>query len=72
MIKDGADVAADRGGGVLLRGEDDVADAVTAVPLDPPSHTGATYALTGPEALPLEAVATSKNRSKRPTPSLVA
>jgi uncharacterized protein YbjT (DUF2867 family) len=39
--------------------EDDVADAVTAVLLDPPRHTGATYALTGPEALSLEAVATT-------------
>lgn len=39
--------------------EDDVAGAVTAVLLDPPRHAGATYSLTGPEALSLEAVATT-------------
>jgi NAD(P)H dehydrogenase (quinone) len=42
--------------------EDDVADAATAVLLDPSSHAGATYSLTGPEALSLEAVATTLSR----------
>jgi NAD(P)H dehydrogenase (quinone) len=36
---------------------DDVADAVTAVLLDPRPHVGATYTLTGPEALTLDEVA---------------
>jgi NAD(P)H dehydrogenase (quinone) len=49
-------------GSVSAVAEDDVADAVTAVLLDPPRHTGATYALTGPEALSLEAVATILSR----------
>jgi NAD(P)H dehydrogenase (quinone) len=42
--------------------EDDIADAATAVLLDPSSHAGATYSLTGPEALSLEAVATTLSR----------
>jgi uncharacterized protein YbjT (DUF2867 family) len=36
---------------------DDVADAATAVLLDPGPHAGATYTLTGPEALTLDEVA---------------
>jgi NAD(P)H dehydrogenase (quinone) len=48
--------------------EDDIADAATAVLLDPPSHAGATYPLTGPEALSLEAVAATLSRElQRPT-----
>jgi uncharacterized protein YbjT (DUF2867 family) len=46
-------------GRVSAVAEDDVADAVTAVLLDPSRHAGATYSLTGPEALSLEAVATT-------------
>ena len=37
--------------------QDDIADAATAVLLDPASHAGATYSLTGPEALSLDDVA---------------
>jgi uncharacterized protein YbjT (DUF2867 family) len=36
---------------------DDVADAAAAVLLDPGPHAGATYTLTGPEALTLDDVA---------------
>ena len=49
-------------GRVSAVAEDDVAEAVTAILLDPPRHAGATYALTGPEALSLEAVATILSR----------
>ncbi|MGH3151777.1 MAG: SDR family oxidoreductase [Streptosporangiaceae bacterium] len=49
-------------GRVSAVAEDDVADAVTAILLDPPRHAGATYSLTGPEALSLEAVATTLSR----------
>jgi len=42
--------------------EDDVADAVTAILLDPSGHVGATYSLTGPEALSLDAVAAILSR----------
>jgi NAD(P)H dehydrogenase (quinone) len=55
-------------GSVSAVAEDDVADAATAVLLDPPSHADATYSLTGPEALSLEAVATTLSRElQRPT-----
>jgi NAD(P)H dehydrogenase (quinone) len=37
--------------------QDDIADAATAVLLDPAPHAGATYSLTGPEALTLDEVA---------------
>jgi len=37
--------------------QDDIADAATAVLLEPDAHAGATYSLTGPEALTLEQVA---------------
>ena len=54
-------------GRVSAVAEDDVADAVAAVLLDPPSHSGATYSLTGPEALSLEAVAaTLSHHLQRP------
>jgi uncharacterized protein YbjT (DUF2867 family) len=36
---------------------DDVADAAAAVLLDPAAHAGATYTLTGPEALTLDDIA---------------
>jgi uncharacterized protein YbjT (DUF2867 family) len=42
--------------------EDDVADAVTAIMLDPTSHVGTTYSLTGPESLSLQAVAAILSR----------
>lgn len=45
--------------------EDDVADAVTAILLDPSRHAGATYSLTGPEALSLQAVAALLSRELR-------
>jgi len=37
--------------------QDDIADAATAVLLDPAAHEGATYDLTGPQALTLDEVA---------------
>jgi len=37
--------------------QDDIADAAVAVLLDPASHVGATYSLTGPESLSLDDVA---------------
>src|ERR1700722_17343711 len=49
-------------GRVSAVAEDDVSDAVTAGLLDPPRHAGATYSLTGPEALSLEAVAATLSR----------
>lgn len=42
---------------VAAVGQDDIADAATAVLLDPVRHAGATYSLTGPEALSLAEVA---------------
>ena len=44
-------------GRVAAVAQDDVADAAVAVLLDPAAHAGATYALTGPEALSLDEVA---------------
>jgi NAD(P)H dehydrogenase (quinone) len=52
-------------GRVSAVAEDDVADAVTAVLLDPPRHAGATYSLTVPEALSLDAVAATLSRALR-------
>ncbi|GIE48680.1 NAD(P)-dependent oxidoreductase [Amorphoplanes nipponensis] len=44
-------------GRVAAVAQDDIADAATTVLLDPAAHAGATYALTGPQALSLEEVA---------------
>ncbi|MEW9551346.1 NAD(P)H-binding protein [Nonomuraea sp. NPDC050783] len=44
-------------GRVAAVAQDDIADAAAAVLLDPAAHEGATYDLTGPEALTLEEVA---------------
>ena len=45
-------------GRVAAVAQDDIADVATAVLLDPGAHTGATYTLTGPQALTLHEVAT--------------
>jgi NAD(P)H dehydrogenase (quinone) len=39
--------------------QDDIADAATAVLLDPAPHAGSTYSLTGPESLTLDEIATT-------------
>lgn len=44
-------------GRVAAVAQDDIADAATAVLLDPAAHAGRTYALTGPEALTMAEVA---------------
>lgn len=44
-------------GRVALVAQDDIADAATAVLLDPDAHIGKTYSLTGPEALSFDAIA---------------
>ncbi|HEY3339454.1 MAG TPA: SDR family oxidoreductase [Propionicimonas sp.] len=44
-------------GRVAAVAQDDIADAAVAVLLDPRRHAGATYSLTGPEALTLDEVA---------------
>lgn len=44
-------------GRVAAVAQDDIADAATAVLLDPGAHAGATYSLTGPQALTLDEVA---------------
>lgn len=44
-------------GQVAAVAQDDIADAAAAVLLDPDSHAGATYSLTGPQALTLDEVA---------------
>ena len=44
-------------GRVAVVAQDDIADAAVAVLLDPAAHAGATYTLTGPEALSLDDVA---------------
>jgi len=44
-------------GRVAAVAQDDIADAAVAVLLDPEAHAGATYSLTGPEALTLDEVA---------------
>ncbi|QFZ19042.1 SDR family oxidoreductase [Saccharothrix syringae] len=44
-------------GRAAVVGQDDIADAATAVLLDAPDHVGATYELTGPDALTLTEVA---------------
>lgn len=44
-------------GRVTAVAQDDIADAATAVLLDPAPHAGATYSLTGPQALSLDDVA---------------
>ena len=41
-------------GRVAAVAQDDIADAVVAVLLDPGAHRDATYGLTGPEALTLD------------------
>lgn len=45
-------------GAVAAVGQDDIADAAVVVLRDPSAHAGATYDLTGPEALTLDEVAT--------------
>ncbi len=45
------------GGRVAAVAQDDIADAATAVLLAPEAHVGATYSLTGPQALSLDDVA---------------
>jgi uncharacterized protein YbjT (DUF2867 family) len=44
-------------GRVAAVAQDDIADAAAAVLLDPSAHAGATYSLTGPEALTLDEIA---------------
>jgi uncharacterized protein YbjT (DUF2867 family) len=44
-------------GRVALVAQDDIADAATAVLLDPAAHVGKTYSLTGPEALSFDEIA---------------
>lgn len=44
-------------GRAAVVGQDDVADAATAVLLDPAAHAGRTYTLTGPEALSFTQIA---------------
>ena len=44
-------------GRVAVVAQDDIADAAAAVLLEPAAHVGATYTLTGPEALSLDEVA---------------
>ena len=44
-------------GRVAAVAQDDIADAATAVLLDPGAHAGATYSLTGPRALSMNDVA---------------
>lgn len=44
-------------GAVAVVAQDDIADAAVAVLLDPAAHAGATYDMTGPEALTLTEVA---------------
>ncbi len=44
-------------GRVAAVAQDDIADAAVAVLLDPQAHAGATYSLTGPDALTLDEVA---------------
>jgi len=46
-------------GRVAAVAQDDIADAATAVLLDPARHAGSTYSLTGPESLTLDEVATT-------------
>ncbi len=46
-------------GRVAAVAQDDVADAATVVLLDPATHAGSTYSLTGPESLTLDEVATT-------------
>jgi uncharacterized protein YbjT (DUF2867 family) len=46
-------------GRVAAVAQDDIADAAAAVLLDPVPHAGATYSLTGPEALSLDDVAST-------------
>ena len=45
-------------GRVAVVAQDDIADAATAVLLDPAAHAGCTYTLTGPEALSFNEIAT--------------
>ena len=51
-------------GRVAVVAQDDIADAATAVLLDPAAHAGATYSLTGPEALTLAEVADVLTRAQ--------
>jgi uncharacterized protein YbjT (DUF2867 family) len=51
-------------GRVAVVTQDDIADAATAVLLDPDAHAGATYSLTGPEALTLAEVADILTRAQ--------
>ncbi|TMR14394.1 SDR family oxidoreductase [Nonomuraea turkmeniaca] len=50
-------------GRVAAVAQDDIADAATAVLLDPSAHEGATYDLTGPQALTLDEVAATLSRT---------
>lgn len=55
-------------GRVAMVAQDDIADAATAVLLDPHAHDGRTYELTGPEALTMAEVAEVVQRvTGRPT-----
>jgi uncharacterized protein YbjT (DUF2867 family) len=51
-------------GRVAVVAQDDIADAAVAVLLDPAAHAGATYSLTGPEALTLDEVAAILTRER--------
>ncbi len=51
-------------GRVAAVAQDDIADAAVAVLLDPVPHAGATYSLTGPEALDLDQIAAVLTESR--------
>ncbi|MBE1586939.1 hypothetical protein ACFPOI_00785 [Nonomuraea angiospora] len=50
-------------GRVAAVAQDDIAEAAAAVLLDPGAHEGATYDLTGPQALTLDEVAAALTRA---------
>lgn len=65
MVGEDAIIRGPAGGGrVAVVAQDDIADAAVAVLLDPAAHTGATYSLTGPEALTLTDVAATLSRAQ--------
>lgn len=53
-------------GRVAAVAQDDIADAATAVLLDPSAHAGATYSLTGPQALAFDEIAEILGATYRP------
>jgi NAD(P)H dehydrogenase (quinone) len=58
MVGDDAVIRGPAGQGrAAVVAQDDIADAATAVLLDPSPHVGATYSLTGPEALTFDEIA---------------